>query len=286
MGVPAERGFGENLLEQKQPTKPHRYPMVSSQNMSSFGNIPSSVEPTPEYKFGDISRSIFKGVKAAVKKGKEERLQAVPYSSSKYEFGDFTRGVITTAITGLSSSASSTTTASSSTTAATETMTLNDMAAHHVPTGGIAGGGSGVDSTISGVFSGDEVVGDGDEERDLREAIRRSQLDSGSASASASAPPAAYMNDIGISRPLPPADSVQPRSFSSSSSSSSSTVMMERGGNVTSPGLCADNEATSLCVVCLDRPKSMAFHPCGHMCLCTGIISAINTCPCRCTVVD
>ena len=220
-----------------------------------------------------------------MKKGKEERLQAVPYSSSKYEFGDFTRGVITTAIAGLSSSAAAAAAAAPSTTAATETMTLNDIAVHRVPTDGIAGGGgSGVDSTISGVISSDEVVGGGDEERDLREAIRRSQLDSGRTSASA--PPAAYMNDIGISRPLPPADSVQPRSFSSSSSSSSSTVMMERGGNVTSPGLCADNEATSLCVVCMDRPKTMAFHPCGHMCLCTGTIAAINICPCRFTVVD
>ena len=239
--------------------------------MSSFGNIPSSVEPTPEYKFGDISRSIFKGVKAAVKKGKEERLQAVPYSSSKYEFGDFTRGVITTAIAGLSSSAAAAAAAAPSTTAATETMTLNDIAVHRVPTDGIAGGGgSGVDSTISGVISSDEVVGGGDEERDLREAIRRSQLDSGRTSASA--PPAAYMNDIGISRPPPP-------------SSSSASVMMERG-SVTGPGLCADNEATSLCVVCMDRPKTMAFHPCGHMCLCTGTIAAINICPCRFTVVD
>ena len=30
----------------------------------------------------------------------------------------------------------------------------------------------------------------------------------------------------------------------------------------------ADN--SSLCLVCMERPKTMAFAPCGHMCLCAG----------------
>ena len=234
--------------------------------MSSLSDIPSSVEQTPAYKFGDISRSIFKGVKAATKKGKEERLQSVPYSSSKYVFGDFTRGVVTSAITGLSSSASSS--ASSST--ATEPLTLNDAVAHGVPqVADVAGGGGG---------GGDDVgndEGDDDQEvRDLQEAIRRSQLDCvipsngvhASASARASAPPVARMNDIDLARPPPRAQPAQlpiPQSIPSSSSSS-----LVEGANESSP-------SPSLCAVCLDQPKTMAFHPCGHMCLCTGTFNRL-----------
>ena len=29
-------------------------------------------------------------------------------------------------------------------------------------------------------------------------------------------------------------------------------------------------DSSSLCLVCMERPKTMAFAPCGHMCLCAG----------------
>ena len=133
---------------------------------------------------------------------------------------------------------------------------------------------------------------DGQEDRDFQEAIRRSQLDSfnvianasASASASASTPPVTHMNDIDIARPVPSAQTAQqPTSIPSLSSSSSSpssvaAVALVEGANESSPSLCAVTESSpGLCAVCMDQPKTMAFHPCGHMCLCAGTRPGIST---------
>ena len=288
--------------------------------MTSFSDIPSSVEPTPAYKFGDITKSIFKGVKAAAQKGKEERLQAVPYSSSKYEFGDFTRGVVTAALTALPLKTTSTTSSTSTTMTTTAGDSTGNLAVdaslapdvrphhQHVPRqlqgalehhrlerNGFAGGAGGADGAAVEV-SIDAVD---QEERDLQEALRRSQLDgnhsitrrfSGSvvrgsaplgvrASSSvsgdgASAPPVVHMNDIDLSGStllatqstlLPPFASSAAASSSAASSSSSSASAPSSAAAVVQ-----GTDESLLCLVCMDQPKTMAFHPCGHMCLCTG----------------
>ena len=279
--------------------------------MSSLSDIPSSVEPTPAYKFGDITKSIFKGVKAAAQKGKEERLQAVPYSSSKYEFGDFTRGVVTAALTALPLKTSSSTTSSSTAITTTGAEDRADILAvdaslapdvrpqqRYVPRqrqgvlerqhqrlerNGFAGGAGG------GAVEGDVDANDR-EERDLQEALRRSQLDGDTTTSSsssgvvrasssvigvgASAPPVVHMNDIDLSHSpplatqstlLPPFAPSAPASSSAASSSSSSVAAPSSAAAVV-----VGADESLLCLVCMDQPKTMAFHPCGHMCLCTG----------------
>ena len=306
--------------------------------MTSFSDIPSSVEPTPAYKFGDITKSIFKGVKAAAQKGKEERLQAVPYSSSKYEFGDFTRGVVTAALTALPLKTTSTTSSTSTTMTTTAGDSMGNLAVdaslapdvrphhQHVPRqlqgvlehhrlerNGFAGGAGGADGAAVEVsidaVDQEEGAGGADgaavevsvdqEERDLQEALRRSQLDgdhsitrsfSGSvvrgsaplgvrASSSvsgdgASAPPVVHMNGIDLSGStllatqstlLPPFASSAAASSSAASSSSSSASAPSSAAAVFQGA-----DESLLCLVCMDQPKTMAFHPCGHMCLCTG----------------
>ena len=88
-----------------------------------------------------------------------------------------------------------------------------------------------------------------EEERDLLEAIRRSQPDSYNV---VNTDTVVHINNI--------IDNVrsQPSHSSSSSSSRPSTSVVD-----------AINES-SLCSMCMDQPKNMAFSPCGHMCLCAG----------------
>ena len=77
---------------------------IMQANAVSSPNKPRS-SSSPDYKLGDISRSIAHGVQAVVQKGTEERRLASPNSSSDYVFGDFTRGVIKTAMEGSRSNA-------------------------------------------------------------------------------------------------------------------------------------------------------------------------------------